>query len=279
MATVDLLATDAVTGPCPYDDCRSISISLAESLASSTILRQTATRRSLMRSAVRLTSSAIGGDRSEIDDDSMAETKLKVILTDGADSRELLWMTHRGDEVHGGVAGSRQHTSYHRSGRRHVTPEVQGAAPYTREWKAKLHALEGVEQLQMLCFRPEPCWHGADSAFRAYHGAKYDTGLKLVATEMSRDTAYAIRVGVIGTRGLEALQEHEAVLSTGGVWTVERRCVYEGVTPWIYALLLRSSGAQHRPDAPPPHIAVGFVPEPGFALSGDFRDTGVSVVQ
>ncbi len=205
--------------------------------------------------------------------------RLKVLITNGPDTRELVWLTAYETQLFAGVGSLSSHTSYHKDGRKHTefgdrpSPRIHLAT----QQMIPLKNLAGVEQLMFLAFRPEPCWHSADSAFKQYLGKKYQAGLILDSRKMHSGSVYAVRVGMVGTEQHDALSEHVRQLTNGGKgkWEFVKKYVYEDSDPWIYVLLLRHREISTSNEQSPPEIAGGFVPEPGIAVSGDIRDGGV----
>ena len=72
----------------------------------------------------------------------MAKPKLKIILTDGTDSRELLGMVHRGDEAYSWPARSARRRS-----KRSVRPYELSYAPIASRTSPSLTSAEALPQV------------------------------------------------------------------------------------------------------------------------------------
>lgn len=147
--------------------------------------------------------------------------KLRVLLTNGRRTVDLIWLEHSGRDVYYGGVGWPDKTSYHASGRRHTKDrsgtrsEIQG--------HQRLDAFTG--QLQLCAFGIETGIVNSDTV-SDYTGKKRDAVIWLDARTLP--TQINVSLGLIEVGAFAAMLPVHRTIDLLSVHFVT------STTPWIY---------------------------------------------
>jgi hypothetical protein len=172
--------------------------------------------------------------------------KLRVALTNGPERHGLLtvWTSTKG--VHASVPGDKLHSSYHVDGRRHVTgaPDKDTYKrrfypPVLVRMKTPMADLVGVEELHVVTLRNEPLHFGKDSGFPSM-SEKQGLVWPIDHHELQANAAHQVSVGIVGSGGRAALDQHIAELTRDGTWIAAQSKLGEDLSPTPYLVVLRA---------------------------------------
>jgi hypothetical protein len=167
--------------------------------------------------------------------------RLKVVLTNGTQTRDLLSLLHTGHTIIAGVAGHKAHSTYHESGERHTKVEGSAAGEYHAVRSVQRPAeLHGVEQMHVLSFNNEAGWFGELSPFpRSRVRSRANAIITLDSRTIPVNAPYHVRLGV--TDGRAALDAESARILADGEWTIDRQELFEERNPTVWLLALRAA--------------------------------------
>jgi hypothetical protein len=162
--------------------------------------------------------------------------RLKVVLTNGSEKRELLVLVRAGSEIYACVPGDRLHSSYHLDGRRHVAADGKRDR-FGRRHRAVLarrkppHAvLAGVEELHVVKLRNEAYLLTDDSPYRNLSG-KCSLLWQVDSSKLRANEVCEVRIGVVGSGGRAALDQYIGDLIRSGDWELVQSQMHEQHAP------------------------------------------------
>jgi hypothetical protein len=131
-------------------------------------------------------------------------------------------------------------------GRRHIAGDPDKDAynrrlypPVHIRTKARAADLVGVEELHVVKLRNEPLHFGQDSAF-ARLSAKPGVRWLIDSRNLQANATHEVRVGIVGSGGRAALDQHIAELTRDGTWVLAQSEFGEGLSPTPYLVVLRA---------------------------------------
>jgi len=172
--------------------------------------------------------------------------KLKVVFTNGSESRELLVLVRAGAEIYASVPGDRLHSSYHLDGRRHVASDGKRDSfgrrhPAVLVRSKKSHSdLAGVEELHVVNLRNEAYLLTDDSPYRKLSG-KCSLLWPVDSCKLRANEVCQVRIGVVGSDGRAALDQHIGELTRGGDWELVQSQMHEQHAPFPYLIVLQAT--------------------------------------
>lgn len=199
--------------------------------------------------------------------------RIRVLISNEDDVRDLIWLEHTGKDIYTGLTGSSTKTTYHASGQIHDRTQGERAV-FGKVTSEPLDELADLVELQTLFFRNEDAWHQGLSPIAKYQGKKYDAAMYLDSRSVEKGTVLGIRIGVVQSHSLNRLTDFITEIERKP-WVVRQVLFSTEVKPWVYVLLTTHHPEMKAPDKNASDDADGqeenvlsFIPEPGFAFAG-----------
>jgi hypothetical protein len=150
--------------------------------------------------------------------------RLRVLLTNGSRTVDLLWLRHTGSDIYYGFVGSGSKHSYHESGARHFKNEDGEIQPYSAHHP--LRQLSGQLQLSTFGFHRNIVESEEKSEFV---GKKSDAVLYLDSRTLPEQPNVMF--------GLLEPGNYGAILPVHATGSFLHISIITAVTPWIYTMV------------------------------------------
>lgn len=154
--------------------------------------------------------------------------RLRVLLTDGTRTVDLVWLRHTGTDIYYGGVGWDDKTSYHASGKRHDRSKSGKQSEIEKH-----HPLNNFKDQMQLCVFEIPTSMVRETAATEYRGKKGDSVIWLDAR-----TLPSSRVGI--SLGLVEVGGYKSILPVHLLKEfVDLRLVHlvTNTVPWIYVMV------------------------------------------
>lgn len=191
--------------------------------------------------------------------------RLDVIISQGNEARQLLWMENTGKDIYASVPHIDVKKSYHKTGLTH-TKHTAGTS--AREYRIPLSDLKDRTTLFSCWIRNEKEWFD-DRFFKVWKGKKSDHTVYLDLTTVDTGAAIGAEVGIVPAGDLSQLHpSSEAMLIPR--FDLQKLSIDCRMEPWIYCAVYIESESAVNVQSSEKDLggkkAKGFLPEPGFGI-------------